>query len=37
MWAQIKSSTLFGLAGVLLIAVGGYEFYKTNIAPRFGG
>lgn len=34
---KLYSSNLFLIAGVIVLAIGGAQFYKTAIAPRFGG
>ena len=34
---SIAGSNLFLIGGLIVLAVGGSQFYKTAIAPRFGG
>lgn len=34
---KIAGSNLFLIGGLIVLAVGGSQFYKTAVLPRFGG
>lgn len=34
---KIYESNLFLIAGLIVLAIGGAQFYTTAIKPRFGG
>lgn len=34
---KIAGSNIFLIGGLIILAVGGSQFYKTTIAPRLGG
>ncbi len=35
MWNTIKQNPIFGIVGIVLIALGAVELWQDNIAPRF--
>lgn len=35
MLKKVYESTIFGIAGIVVTVIGGYEFYRMAILPRF--